>query len=182
MKESTGNNADIDFHCINCEKLKFELQQVKLEIASYAAIVRLMQQENSSDPRSTSTMEIEDNTEPTETGFRWENPSVNSEWTLVTSKKQGKKGKDNEKCSSVITNHLTRTANKFSPLIQYNDQHVSIPSVSVKTSTVLKKRKISAANDVGFRIPTVVNGKNSNEVRNSPRLKAGSMGVEKNTK
>ena len=48
MKESTGNNADIDFHCINCEKLKFELQQVKLEIASYAAIVRLMQQENSS--------------------------------------------------------------------------------------------------------------------------------------
>jgi len=77
MIESIGNNADIDIHCINCEKLKSELQQVKLQIASYAEIVRLMQQENSPDPRSNSTPEIKDNTEPTASGFHLENRSVN---------------------------------------------------------------------------------------------------------
>jgi RNase H-fold protein (predicted Holliday junction resolvase) len=175
MNESTRDNTDIELHCINCEKLKLELKQARLEIASYAEIVRMMQQESSPDPSSTAVTKIGEVTEYTEIGCPQDNSTINSKWSLAIQKKQKKKVKvkDSEKCTTVLDNKLISTANKFTPLMQTKDQQVSLPRVSDKSSTVRRNQKSCAKKDVGYKIPTLVNGEIViSEVRQSIPRKA----------
>jgi len=93
-----------------------------------------------------------------------------SEWTLVTSKKQVKGSTKSDKCLTEITDQLSMTSSRFTPLTNLEDQQVDSLSDSDRAFSSQTTHKTDTLYSEDYKIRTIVNGRIVNgEVRTRSR-------------